>query len=534
MESVESLEITNILDQAQARWPDGIIGARLDTARALYELECRAGDLIDLCSWLSEALDYSFAGLIVEEQPAQWELRYVFYGERQAGWAHVVLRQAPAAQSVPSISARVHAADWHEREVEDLFELVFEGHPRLGDFVLHNDAWQEGLSPMRKSFDASRPFPHREPDLDWRPRRIVHTPGAFAMPVGPIYSGVTESAHFLLETVGEDVIRAFPRFFYKYRAVEKIAEGRSIEDALLLAERFSATTAFAHALAYCQAVEALSGMDVPARARVLRVFLAELERLRHHAGAIQEICESTALVVAASQAAILEEELLRLSGSLTGHRYLFGVLVPGGLSRDFEQAACRACIARAEDILGRLDCLEQRLIASSSFLDRLEEVGAVAEREARIYGLVGPVARASNVAHDLRKTQPYSGYDAFAFDVPQEREGDGYARLRVLFAEARQSVRIMQQAAAALPGGAVQAPPAAIAPGAALGWVEAPRGAAFHWVRVADDGMIARYRIVPPSFTNWHGFHLAAENFAFQDFPIILASFGLSLAENDR
>lgn len=266
--------------------------------------------------------------------------------------------------------------------MEDLFELVFEGHPRLGDFVLHDDAWQEGLSPMRKSFDASRPFPHREPDLDWRPRRIVHTPGAFGMPVGPIYSGVTESAHFLLETVGEDVIHIFPRFFYKYRAVEKIAEGRSIEDALLLAERFSATTAFAHALAYCQAVETLSGMDVPARARVLRVFLAEIERLRHHVGAIQEICESTALVVAASQAALLEEELLRLSGSLTGHRYLFGVLVPGGLCRDFEQAACRACVVRAEDILERLNGLEQRLVASSSFLDRLEEVGAVAEREA--------------------------------------------------------------------------------------------------------------------------------------------------------
>lgn len=138
------------------------------------------------------------------------------------------------------------------------------------------------------------------------------------------------------------------------------------------------------------------------------------------------------------------------------------------------------------------------------------------------------------MTRDLRKAQPYSGYDALAFDVPQEREGDGYARLRVLFAEVRQSVRIMQQAVASLPGGAVQVPLAPIAPGAALGWVEAPRGAAFHWVRVADDGTIARYRIIPPSFTNWHGFHLAAENFAFQDFPIILASFGLSLAENDR
>jgi Ni,Fe-hydrogenase III large subunit len=147
---------------------------------------------------------------------------------------------------------------------------------------------------------------------------------------------------------------------------------------------------------------------------------------------------------------------------------------------------------------------------------------------------VGPVARASGVARDLRSAQPYSGYDAFAFDVPREQEGDGYARLRVLFAEARQSVRLMEQAVAALPAGPVLAADVKIQPGAALGWVEAPRGATFHWLRINDEGRVARYRLITPSFANWHGFHLAVENFAFQDFPIILATFDLSVAENDR
>jgi formate hydrogenlyase subunit 5 len=130
--------------------------------------------------------------------------------------------------------------------------------------------------------------------------------------------------------------------------------------------------------------------------------------------------------------------------------------------------------------------------------------------------------------------QPYSYYEKVEFDVPCEQEGDGYARLRVLFAEARQSVRILEQIAAALPGGPVRAEDARVKAGAALGWTEAPRGAAFHWLRVGEDGRIQRYRLVTPSFTNWHAFHLAAEDFAFQDFPIILATFGLSVAENDR
>ncbi len=498
------------------------------------EIECAKEELVEICAWLHAEADCGFGGLIVEERAAGWELRYVFYASDVPGWIHVVQRGPLSDTAFPSISARVPAADWHEREAEDLFGLKFAGHPYLGDFILHNDAWQENVCPMRKGFDAAKPVGKREPDPDWRPRRLVHAPGAFVMPIGPVFSGVTESVHFQLETVGEDVIHASSRLFYNYRAIEKIAEGRSVDAVLLLAERFSATTAFAHALAFCQAAERIASLEVPPRARVLRVLLAELERLRHHAGAIQEICESTGLVVAMSQAAILEEDLLRITGNFCGHRYLFGLAAIGGLTRDFLDGMCGNCVADAREVGNKLDRLEAMLRDSSSFLDRLEEVGTVAHVDARRFSLVGPIARGCGLARDLRKAQPYSGYEAFQFDVPSESEGDGYARLRVLFAEARQSLRIMNQAAAAIPPGAARAAPADISGGGALGWVEAPRGASFHWLRVAEGGTVERYRIVTPSFINWRGFHFAVEKFAFQDFPIILASFGLSPAENDR
>jgi Ni,Fe-hydrogenase III large subunit/Ni,Fe-hydrogenase III component G len=516
------------------RWPHGVEVRRQDE-RGLVDLHCAPNHVPEICNWLGDTCDYSFAGLMVEQGPEAWSLRYLFYGaEDRSGWAHVATHAPLAQTSFPSISHHVHAADWHEREAEDMYGLVFTGHPRLGDFVLHDDAWQEGVAPMRKEFDRGTAFAQRLPDAKWRPTRLVHAPGAFAMPIGPVYASVTESAHFLLETVGEDVIRAFPRLFYGYRAVEKIAEGRTVDDALLLAERFSATTAFAHGLAYVQAAETITGIHVPARARVLRVLLAELERLRHHAGAIQEICESTALAVAASQASILEEDLLRLSGELTGHRYLFGLLAAGGLTRDFGDDAWRAALDRARAIVNELNMLALLLRNTSSFLDRLEEVGIVSHQEARTFGLVGPVARASGVARDLRRAQPYSDYERYAFDVACEQEGDGYARLRVLFTEARQSLQIMEQAAVGLSDGPVRVEAKALSGGAALGWVEAPRGAAFHWLHVGEDGKVLRYHIVSPSFINWHSFRLAAERFAFQDFPIILASFGLSAVENDR
>lgn len=373
---------------------------------------------------------------------------------------------------------------------------------------------------------------HRQPNEDWRPVRVVTETGAFVMPIGPKFSGVTESVHFLLETVGEDVIRTSTRRYYKWRAIEKLAEGRSVDDALLLAERFSATTAFAHGFAFCRAAEAVACTVVPLRARLLRVLLAELERLRHHAGAIQEICESCAFAVASSHAGIIEEDLLRASGELTGHRYLFGMLAVGGLACDLATVACRTALAHAQHAHTALGALSSELSISSSFLDRLEEVGVIPLRTARTYSFVGPVARASSYLHDLRRARPYSGYEDFAFDVPSEEEGDGYARLRLLFAEAVQSVRIIEQVVARLSEGPIRVPfePRA---GGALGWVETPRGGTFAWLRLDTSGMVVRYRPITPSFINWHAFQLGAEKFAFQDFPIILSTFDLSVAEND-
>jgi Ni,Fe-hydrogenase III component G len=175
----------------------------------------------------------SFGGIVVEEGSRDWSLRYLFL-LRQAGWVHVVLPVPLEARTVPSIVAEVHAADWYEREAEDLFGLSFEGHPKLGDFILHNETWQENIAPMRKAFPAGQQF-QRKPDRKWRPTLVVGDPGSFAMPVGPVYEGgLGESIHFLLETVGEDVIRAIPRLFYKYRAVEKIAVGKTVAETLLL------------------------------------------------------------------------------------------------------------------------------------------------------------------------------------------------------------------------------------------------------------------------------------------------------------
>lgn len=493
-----------------------------------------ARTLPELCRYLFCDCAFGFGGMVVEEQPAGWRLSYLFLA-RDTGWIEVLVTLPEGTSSLPSISADVHAADWHEREAEDLYGLIFEGHPRLGDFILHDQIWPEGIAPQRRHVDARQArFEHR-PNRDWRPLLVVRDPGAFAMPVGPVYEGGTgEPFHFMLETVGEDVVRAVPRLFYKYRGVEKIAEGKPVADALLLAERFAATSSFAHSMAFCQAVERIGNFQVPSRAKKLRILIAELERVRHHAATIAGICQSTALAVAASQAHIIEEQLLRASCRLTGHRYLFGLNVPGGLARDFDDQSLSDLLASVELAVKQLDRLEDRLSFTSSFLDRLENVGAIDPGRARDLNLLGPVGRASGRGHDLRRECPYGEYEDFEFEVPRETEGDGYARLRVLFREADQSARLIRQSIENLQQGPTRADANEIPAGAALGWVEAPIGAALHWVRIGESGEVERYRVITPSFNNWLGLHAAVEDFAFQDFPIILATFGLSVAECDR
>jgi len=513
----------------RARWQDRV---RVECQGAVQRLDCRSEDLAALAEWLAGPCAQIFASLIVEEQGAEWVLTYAFHAARGGGWAHVVIRQPLAERHVPSIAAVVPAADWHEREAADLFGLVFDGHPRLGSFVLH-DGWEEDAAPMRSGFDIAGPLVHAENGAA-EPDRSIDEAGAFAMPIGPVFSDLAESAHFRIETLGEDASRIALRLFYKYRAVEKLAEGQSIARALLLAERFAGAAAFAHGLAFCQAIEEISGIAVPPRALALRALLAELERLRSHAATITGICNSTALAVATSQAAIIEEDLLRLSQIASGHRYLFGIVAPGGLAADIPNETCRQVAAGVEMAARRLVRLNGLLRQSSSFLDRLEEVGGTPHEAALLLGLVGPVARASGVARDLRIVFPYAAYAAMPPQVPTEAEGDGYARLRVFFREAAQSAALIRRLAPHLPGGAVIARDREPRTGAALGAVEAPLGAAFHWVRLDAAGRVARLRIAPPSFANWPGFQYAAEEFAFQDFPIILATFGLSNAECDR
>ena len=480
---------------------------------------------------LLQRQEWAFLGLAVEEWQRQrpWRLLYLWYGPNTPWLELEVLAHD---DQVPSISSLVYAADWHEREAEDLFEIRFAGHPALGDFVLHDEEWPEGVAPMRKGFSGVGHKIIGRVRRPYRPPVIVDAPGGFVMPIGPVFSGVQESIRFLLETVGEEIIYAHVRSFYKYRGVEKCLEEKRPMDGVLLAERVDGTAAFAHAFAFCQAVEAIAEADVPPRAQALRVLFAEFERIRSHIKTLAGIVESTGLSVPANLLAALEEELLQTGAVATGHRYLFGLNVPGGVTRDPGDEVA-ALVRSVEGVVDRVTDMYDRLAFDNSFLDRLEAVSHLGAERAKSAGAVGPIARAAGIAHDLRRWHPYALYSRLTVAVPTESEGDGYARFRVFFQEILAARDVLREVLRQLPPGEVLVP-VNVGAGEALGAVEAPSGALGYWVRMGASGRVARCHIITPGFVNWHSFPEAVRYIAFQDFPIILATFGLSVADADR
>jgi len=488
-------------------------------------------ELRNIVQILCGDIHWAFAGIVPERDDAGdgFHLLYVFYSDNGV---LVGIEVHNHEQSIPTISDILFAADWQEREMEDLFNLSFKGHPQLGNFVLHDEQWPEGLAPMAR--DIIHILGNEKAAAETVTPQIVKASGSFVMTVGPIFSGSEESIQFFLETVGEEIIFAHIRPFYKYRAIEKLLEGKSFTVALLLAERINGHAAFAHAWALAQALERLSDLPISARAQRLRVFWAEFERIRLHVRTLARILESTGLSVPANLMHALEEDLLQLGAIYGGHRYLFGLLRLGGLSRDWSASDLEGICARVDETVSKCEMLIKNLTFDNSFLDRLESVGMLTKQLALDHGLVGPVARASGLQRDLRKWQTYGAYRHLKFDVPTQNEGDGYARFRQLFDEILQSAGLMKQIPQDFSNVDAVSRSATFRSGMAFGAVEGPNGAIFYNVGIRPDGTVKSCRIITPGLVNWHAFPDAIRHFTFQDFPIILATFGLSVADLDR
>jgi Ni,Fe-hydrogenase III large subunit/Ni,Fe-hydrogenase III component G len=440
----------------------------------------------------------------------------------------------PDRPEVPSISTQVPAANWHEREAQDLFGIVFAGHPDPRPLVVH-DGWPKGLFPLRKGFDAQT-RPPVEPAEEF-PHLLVEGEGVLEVPVGPIHAGIIEPGHFRFSTVGESILNLEARLFYTHRGLEKRIEGLPITDAFYVAERMCGVCSVSHGLGFCEAAEQIAGMVVPDRARALRTLALELERLYNHVGDIGNIAAGASYHYGTSAGARMKEALQQVGEQLSGNRFLRGLIVPGGVRLDLTTELSRAIVAVVGATAEALSSLMERIENNPSVTDRLDTTGLLQAQDAIALGVTGVGARASGIDRDARRDHPHAGYTGgLQVAVATESDGDVHARLNVRAAEARESMRLIRTLLEGMPSGPLCATMPEILPawGIGLAAIESPRGAAIHWLRVDGAGRVDRYHLRSASYANWPAVALAAQTSIIPDFPLVNKSFELCYSCTDR
>ena len=286
------------------------------------------------------------------------------------------------AGAIPSATRITPAAAWYERELHDLYGVEIEGHPNLQPLVFHED-WPAEIHPH------ASPLGMRDaPQGQYRFLK-VQGEGVCEVPVGPVHAGIIEPGHFRFSVVGDTVLHLELRHFYTHKGTEALFEGTPVMSGAMLAESVSGDNCFAHAVAYCQAVENAFGISVPPRGRALRLIGLELERMLAHIADVGALCGDVAFAVPASYTARLKELLLQSSARFFGTRCWRGLALPGGMRHDLTQENAHALGTIVAEVARDFAELARMILETPSVQNRFESTGILKRDLARCTGRGG-------------------------------------------------------------------------------------------------------------------------------------------------
>jgi len=274
----------------------------------------------------------------------------------------------------------------------------------------------------------------------------------FVMNMGPVHPSTHGVLRLLLELDGETIVNCVPDIGFLHTGIEKNMEAKTYQQAEVMTDRLDYLNTVGNNLAYCLAIEKLTGLDVPERAQVIRVILTELQRIASHL-----IWLATQSLDLAAQSVFLfcfreRESILNILEMVSGQRMMTTYIRPGGVWRDVPAGFEEAVQDFMEYFPPRIEQYEGLLTKNPLYIDRTKNIGVISAEDALAWGLTGPTLRGSGVAYDLRRVQPYASYDEYEFDVPTQTAGDVFARYSVRIEEFRQSLRIIKQALKRLKG----------------------------------------------------------------------------------
>lgn len=320
--------------------------------------------------------------------------------------------------------------------------------------------------------------------------------------IGPYRPQLVEPERFELLVEGDTIIDAKMELGYMHRGIEKLFTTKTYMQNLALAERICGICSGIHTLCYAQTVERLMGIEVPERAKYLRCIYMELERLHSHYlwfGILAHSLHEHEIFAKVMGEREIIQDLLEY---LTGNRINYAINTIGGVRRDITPEKAE----KIRKVLGSLKSLSDYIISllddNGALTKKIKGVGILPRDKAIEVGAVGPVLRASGVASDIRKDDPYAAYDKLDFEVIVEKDGDLWAKALVRAKETYESMKIIEQALDNLPSGDIAVKPSEPKVGEEIGRTEAPRGELIYYIRSNGTNIPERVKVRTPSYAN--------------------------------
>ena len=355
--------------------------------------------------------------------------------------------------------------------------------------------------------------------------------------MGPQHPSTHGVLRVILKLDGETVLGADCVIGYLHRGVEKIAENRTYQQFAPYVDRMDYVAAVSNGLGYCMAVEKLLDAEVPPRAQAVRVILTELNRIASHLLWLG----THALDIGAITPVFLcfreREEVLKIFESYCGARLTTHAFRIGGLQYETYDTFEKDCLAFCDLMEEKIKEYHALLTGNRIWVRRTKGVGILDAAACKDYGVTGPLLRAAGVEWDLRKAQPYCGYEQYDFEIPTLPNGDTFDRYIVRMLEMEQSCRIVRQAVGAIPSGPIKGKVGKILrppPGEAYVSIEAPKGELGYYV--VSDGSLNPYRVRvrPPSFVNLGALDKMCRGTLVADVVAIIGTIDIVLGEVDR
>ena len=417
----------------------------------------------------------------------------------------LALLRTEIGSDYPALTPECPQAHWFEREIAEQFNVTPEGHP-----------W---LKPIRSNVDNFFRVEGEE----------IHE-----VAVGPVHAGIIEPGHFRFQCHGEEVLHLEISLGYQHRGVERALIGGPNKRTMHYMETLAGDTTIGHAIAYCQAIEALAGCRVPPRAQSLRGIALELERLANHTGDLGALAHDIGYLPTSSFCGRIRGDFLNMTALLCGSRFGRGMVRPGGVGFDVDHARMEQLLEQLEQAMRDMTVAVNLLWNTSSVRGRFENTGRISHRDVHDLGLVGIAARACNTERDVRNEFPSGIYQFFQIPISTYHTGDVFARAYVRWMEIQRSATFIRDQIKALPNGLVRSPMGPLTANAIVtSLVEGWRGEICHVAITGTDGCFTRYKIVDPSFHNWFGLAMALRGQQISDFPLCNKSFNLSYCGHD-